>query len=114
MPGRKYGTWVDDNGVRHYISGVQRDNDPFDRRRGKWDSYVFCGNYIDVEPRAPKAVVTCFRCLRKAFHPFDPKSVLRSQKADLVIIDEAQDIDFGKLEEVGIFALIPPTTTGAR
>lgn len=101
---RIYGTWVDDNGVRHYASGVKRDEGLLGRGRGAWVTNVFCGNYIDVEPRDPKAVVTCFRCLWKKFQPFNPSNILRGPKTDLVCIDEAQDID---LEKIGLFSLQP-------
>jgi hypothetical protein len=88
---RIYGTLVDGNGVRHYTSGVRCDEGLLVRRRGKWDANTFCGNYIDVAPGEPKDVVTCFRCLWKAFRPSNLSDALRGKTADLVIINEASE-----------------------
>lgn len=91
-----YGTWVDVQGVRHYASGIKRDEGFFDRRRGAWDTKVLCGDYINVKPRKPRAVITCFRCLWQADY----------------MIDKAQDTD---LKEIGLFGLFnlptPPKAT---
>ena len=90
---RVYGTWVDDNGVCHYASGTPQVQTLFHRKRGEWDTNVFCGNYINVAPGEPEAVVTCFRCLAKLFRPFNPYDILRGKTADMTVIDETQDVD---------------------
>jgi hypothetical protein len=114
MVKRVYGTWHDlKTGLRHAASGVPQTQTLFHRKRGEWDTNLLCGPYVKDKPfvatNKGASVVTCVRCLYKMFKPFDPNSILRGHEADLVVIDEAQDVDQKLLEEV-MQAVAPATS----
>ena len=91
---RVYGTYLDEHGLRHDVSGVI--DGTFSKTKGGWDSITTCGKYVAVEPDTnPEHFSTCLKCVSTrytiAMRAGEPGSI-RGMTIDYTYIDEAQDL----------------------
>lgn len=101
---RVYGTYLDEHGLRHDVSGVI--DGTFSKKKGGWDSITTCGKYLTVEPDPnPEHFSTCLKCVstrRTVTLRGGEPGVIRGQTADYVYIDEAQDFNMNPCGEVAL------------
>lgn len=93
MSERVYGTWQDENGVRHHASGVLKVKRVAGFHEGQWDTNSLCGRWTLHKPETDAAcVVTCVRCVWKTSRRRHDYDYLRGMQADTVVIDEVSNV----------------------
>lgn len=100
---RVYGTYLDDHGLRHEVSGVI--DGTFSKTKGGWDSITTCGKYLTVEPDTnTEHFPTCLKCVSTrhtiVMRAGGEPGIIRGMTADYTYIDEVQDFTPTQLANV--------------